>query len=163
MQTQAQAVKNISEIGTSLKQLSEFGVRYAMVVVVAWYGLLKFTEYEANAIAGFAMNSPFLAPFHEALGIRGFSNIIGIIEIIAAVLIAVHHFSPKAGALGGLFASGTFIVTLSFMFTTPGIFEASAGGFPILSVVPGAFLLKDLVLLAVSVWLLATSLQQIKN
>ncbi len=162
MHTQVQTAKNISQIGTSLRQLSEVGIRYAMVVVIAWYGFLKFTEYEANAIAGFAMNSPFLAPFHEILGVRLFSDIIGVIEIIAASLIAVHHLSPKSGALGGALASGTFIVTLSFMFTTPGIFEASAGGFPILSVVPGAFLLKDLILLAVSVWLLATSLQKIE-
>ncbi|MEH6475466.1 MAG: DUF417 family protein [Sneathiella sp.] len=163
MNAQAQTVRNISEVGTNLKLLSEIGIRYAMVIVVAWYGLLKFTEYEANAIAGFAVNSPFLAPFHEILGVRAFSDIFGVIEVIAAALLAVHSFSPKAGALGGALASGTFIVTLSFMFTTPGIFEASAGGFPILSVVPGAFLLKDLVLLAVSVWLLAASLQNIES
>ena len=162
MHAQAQTAKNISEIGTSLRQLSEVGIRYAMVVVVAWYGFLKFTEYEANAIAGFAMNSPFLAPLHEMLGVRLFSDIIGVIEVTAAALIAAHHLSPKAGALGGALVSGTFIITLSFMFTTPGIFEASAGGFPILSVVPGAFLLKDLVLLAVSFWLFATSLQKIE-
>jgi len=163
MHAQAQTVKNISETGTSLKQVSEIGIRFAMVVVIAWYGFLKFTEYEANAIAGFAMNSPFLAPFHELLGVRLFSDTIGVIEIIAAALIAAHTLSPKAGAIGGALASGTFIVTLSFMFTTPGIFEASAGGFPILSVVPGAFLLKDLVLLAVSLWLLAISLQKFED
>ncbi len=161
MNTQTQTAKNFAEIGATLRQTSEIGIRYAMVVVVAWYGLLKFTEYEANAIAGFAMNSPFLAPLHKAFGVQSFSNLIGVIEIIAAVLIATHPISAKLGALGGAVASGTFIVTLSFMFTTPGIFEASAGGFPVLSVVPGAFLLKDLVLLAVSAWLLATSLQKI--
>lgn len=163
MNTQVQTAKNVSEIGSTLKQLSEIGIRYSLVVVIAWHGLLKFTEYEANAIAGFAMNSPFLASLHEALGVRTFSDIIGVIEIIAATLIAAHTLSPKIGALGGALASGTFVVTLSFMFTTPGIFVDSAGGFPILSVVPGAFLLKDLVLLSVSVWLLATSLQKIEN
>jgi uncharacterized membrane protein YkgB len=43
-----------------------------------------------------------------------------------------------------------FLTTLSFLVTTPGVWEASAGGFPALSVVPGQFLAKDFVLLGVS-------------
>ncbi len=162
MSIQVQTATYTSYIGTTLKQVSEISIRYSMVVVVLWYGLLKFTEYEANAIAGFALNSPLLSLLHETLGVRSFSNIIGGIEIVAAALIALHPFSAKSGVLGGLLASATFVVTLSFMFTTPGIFEASAGGFPVLSVVPGAFLLKDLVLFTVSTWLLSTSLQKIE-
>jgi len=34
----------------------------------------------------------------------------------------------------------------------------AAGGFPVLSVLPGQFLLKDLVLLSASVWTLGDSL-----
>ena len=44
--------------------------------------------------------------------------------------------------------------TLSFMITTPGIGEASAGGFPVLSA-NGQFLVKDIALLGLSLWLLA--------
>ena len=39
-----------------------------------------------------------------------------------------------------------FINTLSFLFTTPGVGDAAAGGFPALSPV-GQFLIKDVVLL----------------
>jgi hypothetical protein len=49
-----------------------------------------------------------------------------------------------------------FLGTLSFLFTTPGVTAAS--GFPVLSVVPGQFLLKDLVLISASVWTLGDSL-----
>lgn len=35
-----------------------------------------------------------------------------------------------------------FLSTLSFLFTTPGVTVASAGGFPVLSVLPGQFLLR---------------------
>jgi uncharacterized membrane protein YkgB len=48
-----------------------------------------------------------------------------------------------------------FLTTLSFLASTPGVFEASAEGFPALSVVPGQFLLKDVVLLAAALWSLA--------
>jgi Protein of unknown function, DUF417 len=46
-----------------------------------------------------------------------------------------------------------FLGTLSFLFTTPGV--TAAGGFPVKSVLPGQFLLKDPVLLGASVWTVA--------
>jgi uncharacterized membrane protein YkgB len=45
-----------------------------------------------------------------------------------------------------------FAGTLSFLLTTPGVVEPSIG-FPGLSVVPGQFLLKDVVLFGVSIWI----------
>ncbi len=45
-----------------------------------------------------------------------------------------------------------FLTTLSFLITTPGVWEPSAGGFPALSGFPGQFLIKDLALLGISLW-----------
>ena len=53
----------------------------------------------------------------------------------------------------------TYLITLTFLLSTPGVAEATAGGFPAISAVPGQFLLKDLVLLAASLCLLGASLQ----
>jgi len=49
--------------------------------------------------------------------------------------------------------------TLTFFLSTPGVAEATAGGFPAISAAPGQFLLKDLVLLAASLSLLLASVQ----
>lgn len=160
MHTQMPAAKTAPEI--DIQSISENFIRYALVIVFLWFGALKFTAYEANAIAGLAINSPMLAWLHNYLGVQGFSNLIGFVEISAALLLMANHYRAVLGVIGGLMASLTFLVTLSFMFTTPGIVEVNAGGFPIISVMPGQFLFKDLVLLAVSVWLTATSLQSIK-
>jgi reactive chlorine resistance protein C len=162
MSTQSPTIHHTEALGVTLSQISSIAIRYAMVVVFLWFGGLKFSAYEANAIAGLAANSPFLAWLHAGLGVQAFSNMIGLTEITAGILIALHPFSPKLGVLGAAIASATFLVTISFLFSTPGVVEASAGGFPILSVLPGQFLLKDLVLFAVSVWLLAGSLQKIR-
>ena len=54
-----------------------------------------------------------------------------------------------------------FLTTLSFLFSTPG-WEPSLGGFPALSVVPGQFLLKDVVLLGAAVWSLGEALNAIR-
>lgn len=160
MNTQTHTAINVSDLAVALKLFSEIAIRYALVVIFVWFGLQKFSAYEANAIAGLAINSPIFSLLHKTLGVQGFSNFIGVTEIMAAICIAAHPLSARLGILGGIIASATFFVTLSFMFTTPGVAEASAGGFPIISVLPGQFLLKDLVLLAVSIRLLALSLQK---
>ena len=51
-----------------------------------------------------------------------------------------------------------FIGTVSFLFTTPGLAVGHLAGVPILGAQPGQFLLKDVVLLGVSVWTLGESL-----
>ena len=45
-------------------------------------------------------------------------------------------------------SAATYLITLTFFLSTPGVAEATAGGFPAISAAPGQFLLKDLVLLA---------------
>jgi uncharacterized membrane protein YkgB len=47
--------------------------------------------------------------------------------------------------------------TLSFMVSTPGIGEPTAGGFPVLSA-NGEFLMKDIALLGLALWLLTDSI-----
>ena len=77
---------------------------------------------------------------------------LGVVEVAIALLIAARPFSPRASALGSALAVGMFLTTLSFLVTTPGVWEASAGGFPALSGKPGQFLIKDLALLGISLW-----------
>jgi uncharacterized membrane protein YkgB len=54
-----------------------------------------------------------------------------------------------------------FLGTLSFLFTTPGVVAARVSGLPVLSAQPGQFLLKDLVLIGVAIWILGDSLQAV--
>ena len=56
-------------------------------------------------------------------------------------------------------AVGMFLATLSFLLTTPGVWEPSLGGFPALSALPGQFLIKDLALLGISLWTLGEAWQ----
>lgn len=146
--------------GLVLQRYSETIVRVAMILVFLSFGFHKFSAYEANAIAGLALNSPLLAGLHSAFGVQGLSNLIGVTELAAALLLAAGFFAPRLGIVGALISVGNYLTTLSFLITTPGVTEASAGGFPYLSVMPGQFLVKDVVLLAVSLWLLATSLKE---
>src|ERR1700752_4889479 len=126
--------------------------RYGLVVVVAWIGLMKFTAYEAEGIRAFVANSPLLSWVYGPLSVRGFSAVLGVVEVAIALLIAARWFAPRASTLGSALAVGMFLTTLSFIVTTPGVWEPSAGGFPALSGKPGQFLIKDLPLLGIALW-----------
>lgn len=88
-----------------------------------------------------------------------FSALLGVVEVAAAVLLAVKPWWPRVSAIGSVIAIGLFVATLSFLFTTPGVFEASQGGFPLLSTT-GQFLIKDVVLLGAAVWTLTDALKR---
>ncbi len=121
---------------------------------------MKFTAYEAAGIQPLVANSPLLSWAYQILSVQAFSNVLGVTEIAIAVMIALRPVSATVAAVGSGLAVMMFLTTLSFLFSTPG-WELSLGGFPALSVVPGQFVLKDVVLLSVAVWLLGDTLQDL--
>jgi uncharacterized membrane protein YkgB len=134
-------------------------LRWALVVVFLWFGGMKFTAYEANGIAPFIVNSPLMSWLNALFGVQGASYVIGVLELSTAAALILGAFQPFFSALGAAMSAATYAITLTFFLTTPGVAEATAGGFPALSAMPGQFLLKDLVLLAASLSLLLASIQ----
>ncbi len=131
--------------------------RYGLVIVLAWFGAMKFTTYESHGISHWVANSPFMSWIYHIISIDAFGRLNGSIELTVAALLAVKPWFPKASVVGGVFASLFFVTTLSFMITTPGTGEASAGGFPVLSA-DGEFLMKDIALIGLALWLLADAI-----
>ena len=146
--------------GARLEALGLNVARYALVLVLVWIGLMKFTAYEAGAIQPLVTNSPLMFWLYGLFSVQATSNLIGAAEIVAGVLIAIRPWSAPAGVVGSLMAVATFVITLTFLFSTPG-WEPSLGGFPALSVAPGQFILKDAVLLGAAIWSLGESLRHV--
>ena len=134
-------------------------LRWSLVVIFLWFGGMKFTNYEANAIAPFIAHSPIMSWLHALLGVQGASYVIGVIELSTAAALILGAFRPFFSALGAAMSATTYVITLTFFLSTPGVAEATAGGFPAISAAPGQFCLKDLVLLAASLSLLFASVQ----
>jgi uncharacterized membrane protein YkgB len=143
-----------SALSSRMEAVGRELARYGLVVVVGWIGLMKFTGYEAEGIRPFVANTPLLSWVYGSLSVRGFSALLGVVEVAVALLIAARPLSPRVSAFGSALAVGMFLTTLSFLVTTPGVWEPSLGGFPALSAVPGQFLIKDLALLGISLWTL---------
>jgi uncharacterized membrane protein YkgB len=146
----------LARTGARIEGIGALVARIGLALVIGWIGGLKFLAYEAEGIRGLVENSPLLSWMYAVWGVRGVSNVIGGIEVSAAVLILLRPLAPRAAALGSLLAVGMFATTLSFLFTTPGVVQPGHG-FPALSGA-GGFLLKDVVLLGVAVWSLGDSL-----
>ena len=118
--------------------LSLFGA----ALILLWIGIFKFTPTEAAAIKPLVENH-FLTFFvYKVMSVQTVSNLIGAIEIIIALLLV---FSAKFAVLkkyAGIGMIVTFLVTLSYLFTTPGVWRV-VDGVP----VSDFFILKDLMLL----------------
>lgn len=135
-------------------------LRLTLVVIFFWFGGMKFTAYEAAGIEPFIINSPLVSWLHTLFGTQGASYALGVVELSTGVALLVGAFNGFFSLLGALMSSATYLITLTFLFTTPGVAEASAGGFPAISALPGQFLLKDAVLLAASLCLLLASVRK---
>jgi uncharacterized membrane protein YkgB len=139
-----------------LERIGGAVIRYGLALVIIWIGALKFAAYEAAAIEGLVANSPLLSWTYRLASLVTVAAVIGVMEIVLGVLIAVRPVAPRLSALGSLGAVLMFLTTLSFMLTTPGVWQPDLG-FPFLSGA-GQFLVKDLILLGVAVWTAGESL-----
>jgi uncharacterized membrane protein YkgB len=151
----------VGEFGHGILLFGKGVLRYGLVVIFLWFGCMKFTSYEATGVASFIMNSLLVGWWHSLLGIQGASTMLGIFEITTGILLALCPIAPRASVLGGAMAVFTFLITLSFFLTTPGV--AAPMGFPAISGHVGQFLLKDAGLLGISIWLLGEALVATKT
>lgn len=132
---------------------------YGVALILVWIGFFKFHPDEAEAISGIILASPFMSWLYYILDIDQASILIGTVEIVAGILLAAYPISRKAAVAGGVIASCIFLATVSFLLTTPGVLHTSSISgntlaFPSLF---GGFLLKDVVLLGVSLWIISRS------
>ncbi|ENM5934138.1 DUF417 family protein [Vibrio mimicus] len=141
----------------SLDKVADNAVRFSIVIVLAWIGAMKFTSYEAGAIEGLVASSPLTSWLYSVFSLQGASNLIGLVEVATALALLFAPVYRIIAVLGAASATLTFAVTSSFLLSAP-ITEPSLGGFPAISVVPGQFLLKDIVLLSAAISLLAKAL-----
>lgn len=118
--------------------VSYFGV----FLILFWVGIFKFTQTEAELIRPLVENNPLTSWLYNALPLQTVSNLFGIIEILTALLLLVGLKCEKVRLVGGVFVITTFTITISFLFTTPGIWKTVEG-----ILITDFFILKDLVIL----------------
>jgi len=127
-------------------------LRYSLVVIFLAFGLLKFTAQEAADIQPLGAHSPVLFWLYALFSPRQASDVIGVVEVSLAVLIAARRFSPRLSAIGSLGTAFALLTTLSFLVTTPKMAPDFQG-----------FILKDLTLLGAALWSAAEALAAVRS
>jgi uncharacterized membrane protein YkgB len=170
LEAPSQSLRNRSEIATMDALLSSFMacltgvklfrsdldynlVRASMVIVFLFFGYQKWFDYEAKVLIPYISNGPLIFWMYPAFGIRGASWFLGVSEWTICALPFLGYWNKLIGILGAAGSAVTFISTVTIIPFMPGGWAESAGGFPAMAGnVP--FLMKDVVLLAVSLHLL---------
>lgn len=143
----------LNKLGLFTQDLDYNVVRAAMVIMFFFFAYQKWFNYEAQVLIPYISHGPLIFWMYPAFGIRGASWFLGAAESTIFVLLLLGFWNKKLGLLGSLGSVITFVCTVTIIPFIPNGWEPSAGGFPAM-VGPNAFLMKDLVLLGVSVYLL---------
>ena len=147
--------------GTSLfrGRAGEHLVRFAMVFTFAIFSYQKWFSFEAAQITPFIQHSPLVFWLIPAFGVRGASFFLGSTESLFGTLIFLGFWNRKLGILGSIGSIVTFAGTVTIIPFLPGAWATEAGGFPAMYL-PVAFLMKDVLFLVVSFYLLQQGLQR---
>lgn len=132
-------------------------LRLGLIIPLAWIGIAKFTSAEAAAIMPLVSHQPLMRWVYDVFSVQAFSNVLGCLELLAALLIAIRPVSARLSAIGSGIAALLFVSTISFLFTTPDVVASSSLHVPLVTEV-GGFLIKDVALLGAAVWTLGEAL-----
>ena len=127
-----------------------------MIVMLLWAGSFKMTAPGAEGIIPLVSNSPLIWWHFALFGPYIGSDIIGLTEITAAILLIAGYVKPKAGIIGGLITTLMFFTTSTLVATTPGALVAVPGisHMRYMSFL-GLFLYKDVIALGASLYLVS--------
>jgi len=137
-------------------------MRASMVLIFAFFGYQKWFNYEAQALIPYISHGPLIFWMYPILGLQGATWLLGVAEWLFGALLFLGFWNKRLGILGALGSCFSFVATVTIIPFIPNGWSVSSGGFPAMTETV-AFLLKDLVLLAVSVYLLRQDMLRVSQ
>jgi uncharacterized membrane protein YkgB len=134
-------------------------LRASMVIIFLAFGYQKWWEYEAQVLIPYISNGPLIFWLYPVFGIRGASWFLGVSEWLFGALLFLGFWNKKLGILGALGSCATFVGTVTIIPFMPNGWDPAAGFPAMAGNVP--FLVKDIVLLAVSFYLLKQDVMRV--
>jgi uncharacterized membrane protein YkgB len=146
-------IRALINLGVLKDELDYHFIRASMVIIFLFFGYQKWFNYEAQALIPYITNGPLIFWMYPVFGIRGATWFLGVAEWTFGLLLLLGFWNKQLGILGAIGSCFSFITTFTILPFFPNGWEPSAGGFPAMTE-HVAFLMKDLVLLAASFYLL---------
>src|ERR1700731_4417109 len=145
-------VKTLDRSGLLANDLDYHLVRAAMVIIFLFFGYQKWFAYEAERLIPYISNGPLIFWLYPVFGLRGASWFLGVSEWTFGALLFLGFWNKRLGILGAIGSTLTFIGTVTIIPFAPNGWDPAAGFPAMAGIVP--FLMKDVVLFAVSIYLL---------
>jgi uncharacterized membrane protein YkgB len=145
-------VHALSTSGLLTKDHDDHLLRASMVIIFVLFGYQKWFAYEAQVLIPYISNGPLISWMYPVFGIRGASWFLGVSEWLIGALLFLGFWNKELGILGALGSVATFVMTVTIIPFMPNGWDPAAGFPAMAGNVP--FLMKDVVLLAVSIDLL---------
>ena len=152
-------VRLLNKTGILQSDIDYHLIRASMVLIFLAFGYQKWFEYEAQVLIPYISNGPLVFWLYPAFGVRGASWFLGISEWLFGALLFLGFWDKRLGILGALGSIFTFVGTVTIIPFMPNGWDPVAGFPAMAGNVP--FLMKDVVLLAVSIYLLKQDLVRV--
>jgi len=133
-------INALTKLGLLNEDLDYHLIRGSMVVLFLFFGYQKWFEYEAQVLIPYISNGPLIFWMYPVFGIRGASWVLGMSEWSFAVLLFLGFWHKRLGVLGALGSCAAFLGTAT--------------------IIP---FMKDVVLFAVSVYLLKQDVARVSR
>jgi uncharacterized membrane protein YkgB len=152
-------IRLLNKTGLLQSDIDYHLIRASMVLIFLLFGYQKWFEYEAQVLIPYISNGPLIFWLYPVFGIRGASWFLGVSEWLFGVLLFLGFWNKRLGILGALGSTFTFVGTVTIIPFMPNGWDPAAGFPAMAGNVP--FLMKDVVLLAVSIYLLKQDLVRV--
>jgi uncharacterized membrane protein YkgB len=146
-------IERLSKLDAATGNIDLHLIRATMVAIFLIFSCQKWFDVEARALVPFISHGPFIFWLYPAFGVRGAGYFLGSTELLFGFILFLGFWNRKMAVLGSLASCATYFSTVTIIPFFPDPWVAAAGGFPA-ATLPFLFLVKDIVLLAASVYLL---------
>ena len=144
-------IRLLTKTGILQSDLDYHLIRASMVLIFLSFGYQKWFEYEAQVLIPYISNGPLIFWLYPAFGVRGASWFLGVSEWLFGALLFLGFWDKRLGILGAIGSTFTFVATVTIIPFMPNGWDPAAGFPAMAGNVP--FLMKDVVLLAASIYL----------
>jgi len=154
-------IKMLAKLGLFAASLDYGLLRASMILTFYIFGYAKFHSYDVPLLTPLIKTGPLIFWLIPAFGAQGAVWFLGVSEWTIGTLLLLGFWNRKLGLLGAIGSTATFVCTVTIIPFLPGAWEPSVG-FPAVTLSSG-FLMKDFVLLAVSIYLMRQDAERVSR